>query len=163
MIAPRRLATVALLAAVGASTLATPAHAAGTAYVSFYEGGSGTQAIVCSIPVPRAGAMGVRQIDFTNDPYSCDNDEARSMGFINSDPGLTVEVWDRSSCANPVGQSRSDYSRIGLAVVAAPRVVVGTFEATTPPVRGLPYYESYVRANGDLDGKVSCVRISRTQ
>ena len=115
---------------------------AATAYVSFYEGGNGTQAIVCSIPVPSSGAMSVRQIDFTNDPFSCENDEARSMGFIYSSPGLTVEVWDRSSCANPLGQSRSDYSRTTLAVAASPRIVVGTFEATSASVRGLPYYES---------------------
>jgi hypothetical protein len=143
------------------AVLGTPAEAA-TAFVSFYEGNGGAQTNVCNIAVPASGAMAVRQVDFTNNPYSCDNDEARSLAFINSAPGLIVEVWDRSSCANPAGQSRSDYSRSELAVPAS-RIVVPTFEATTGQIRGLPYYETYYRSNGNLDGKVSCVRISRSR
>jgi hypothetical protein len=145
-----------------AATLAVNPLAAPTGYLWFYEGANATQNLVCSIPVPRFGALGARQIDFTNDPYGCANDEARSVSFVNVDAGLSVQVWDRSSCANPFGVQASDVSYLDLAAYAS-YTIVGTFERSTGQVRGLPYTETYVRANGNLDGKVSCIRISRSR
>lgn len=160
----RRTAALAVVATASvAAAVAGTAHAVTPlGFVVLYEGANATQNIVCSIALPRTGPIPQRQIDFTSNPYGCDNDEARSLAFVNLSAGVAVQAWDRSSCANPVGQKPSDFAVIDLAEFAS-RTRVDTFEANTGQVRGLPYIETYHRATGDLDGKVSCLKVSRAR
>ena len=147
------LLAFAVLLGGAATGGAATASATGTGFLSFYESNNATQALLCSIPVPPGSVF--TQVNFTADPYGCENDEARSMVFDNVGPGITVEVWNDSNCSN----ARSDRSIIDIGVFG--RDTVGTFESTTPQERGRPFYQTYIRKTGDLDGKVSCVKIIR--
>jgi hypothetical protein len=114
--------------------------------VVFYEGNNASQNIVCTLPLKSS-----MFVNFKNNSYGCDNDEARSAKFLEAKAGTTVAVYD-----DPNGGTGDDYTSIYVKKnIQTPRVV-GTFEAN--------YEDEYLkvtftRKNG-LDGKVSSARIT---
>ena len=110
--------------------------------VSFYEGNGGSQNKVCDL------TLASQTVNFTRTSL-CTNDEARSLQLAFAPAGTIIEVYDDSSCT-----SRDDFARIRVKRDIH-RVIVGTFEHSFENTDlDVDYF-----FGGNLDGKVSCVRI----
>lgn len=130
-----------VLALVVLSLFALPV---GADYV-FHEGNGGGQDVVCTLP------QSILTVDFKNDTYSCENDEARSVVLNNLPEGAMLIVYDDPGCG-----TGDDYTRIRV-LEDISQVTIGTFEGGSYP-SSIDY--QHFPDNG-LDGKVSCVQISR--
>ena len=111
----------------------------------FHEGNGGSQDIVCTLP------QSVLEVNFKNDPYSCENDEARSVVLNNLPAGAMLIVYDDPGCG-----TGDDYTRIRV-LENISQVTIGTFEGGSYP--SSIHYQHF--PDNGLDGKVSCVQISR--
>ncbi|MCB1037103.1 MAG: phospholipase D family protein, partial [Acidobacteria bacterium] len=110
---------------------------------TFHEGNGGTQNKVCDLPLTS------RTVNFTQDP-DCTNDEARSVTLTFARAGTVLEIYDDSSCT-----ARDDFVRIRVKRDLG-RLTVGTFEHSFENADlDVDYF-----FGGNLDGKVSCVRIT---
>ena len=117
----------------------------------FYEGNYGTQNIVCTLPqAPMMVHFGAYWL-FPSNPYECDNDEARSVRLLNIPAGAMLVVFDDGGCG-----PNDDYTRIRV-LQSISDLTIGSFEGGTYP-SSIDF--QHVHNNG-LDGKVSCVQISR--
>ena len=68
--------------------------------IVFYEGNNATQNIVCSLLFDTN-----KGVNFKNDGFGCDNDEARSAVLVNVPAGTNFSVYD-----SPDGSHGDDYS-----------------------------------------------------
>ena len=110
--------------------------------VSFYEGNGGSQNKVCDL------TLYSQTVNFTQSS-ACANDEARSLKLTFARAGTVVEVYDDSSCT-----SRDDFARIRVKRDLNRRTV-HTFENSFEDADlDVDYF-----FGGNLDGKVSCVRV----
>jgi hypothetical protein len=131
------LAAVAVIGTAGAAHAASPT-------IDLYEGNNGTQNLVCSIPAtPRA-------VNFQNDGFGCDNDEARSLVLHDVPAGRVIRVYD-----SPGGSTEDDWTTITVKR-SITRRVIGTFQQD---VNDSQVQVVYHRNNG-LDGKVSRLVVS---
>jgi hypothetical protein len=110
----------------------------------FREGNGGQQDVVCTLP------QAILTVNFQSDPYSCENDEARSVVLNNIPAGAMLVVYDDPGCG-----TGDDYTRIRV-LENISQVTIGTFEGGSyPPSISYQHFHD----NG-LDGKVSCAEIS---
>jgi hypothetical protein len=138
----RKLAWCTALLVV--SILSSPARAEWV----FYEGNFGTQNIVCTlVQAPMQVGLG----GLFNDPHGCDNDEACSVRLLNIPAGAMLVVFDDGDCG-----PNDDYTRIRV-LQNVSDLTIGSFEGGTYP-SSVDF--QHVHNNG-LDGKVSCIQISR--
>ena len=112
----------------------------------FYEGNGGSQNLVCTLP------QGILSANFKNDPYGCDNDEARSVVLADLPTGAILTVYDDPGCG-----TGDDYTRIRVLQGFSGTITISSFEGGSYPSN---IQFSHFHNNG-LDGKVSCARISR--
>lgn len=115
--------------------------------LSFFEGNNASQNKVCDLSATP------QTVNFQEDGFSCDNDEARSMVLTNVRAGFTIEVFDSPSCS-----TGDDWTRIVVKQNVA-SLVVGSFEQSISTAAATVAYFS----DNGLDGKVSCARISYEQ
>ena len=120
-----------------------------TSEIVLYEGNNRSQDVLCRLPLPAFGSSVVHNL--TSDNYGCENDEARSLLLRNVPQGTVITVYDSSNCSQG-----DDYTIITVTRNTA-WSVVNTFESDFSD----NYLHSNYRTAGDIDGKVSCVRISR--
>ncbi|ATB30016.1 hypothetical protein MEBOL_003471 [Melittangium boletus DSM 14713] len=114
--------------------------------IVLYEGGSASQNIVCTLPLTSSTF-----VNFKNDGYGCDNDEARSAKILEAKAGTTITVYD-----DPNGGTGDDYTSIRVKKnIQSPRVV-GSFESSFSD----EYLEVTFKRKNGLNGKVSSARIS---
>ena len=111
--------------------------------VSFYEGNGGSQNKVCDLNLQN------QTLDFTRSS-TCANDEARSLKLTFAAAGTVLEVYDDSSCT-----SNDDFVRIRVKRDLH-RKTLNSFEQSFENADlDVDYF-----FGGNLDGKVSCVRIT---
>ena len=113
----------------------------------FHEGNGGLQNIVCTLDQ----ATKTAQLGMFSHPYGCANDEARSVILLNLPAGAMLIVYDDPGCSK-----NDDYTVIKV-LEDITEVVIGSFEGGTPP----PSIYFYHGHNNGLDGRVSCIQISR--
>ncbi|MFT5893092.1 MAG: hypothetical protein ACI9Y7_003211 [Dokdonia sp.] len=112
--------------------------------VIFYEGNNGTQDLLCTIALSNP----VGHVNFKEDSYGCDNDEARSARFIDMRQGMLFRIYD-----DPDGATDDDFVIISIKRDFSNKLL-GTFEASESD---LDWTVTYFEDNG-LDGKVSAFR-----
>jgi hypothetical protein len=125
-----------------------PASAA-TGSLVFYEGDGGTQDVVCVVPYEFG-----RSVNFKNDNYGCDNDEARSVRFENVPSGAFLSVYDSPSCTRV-----DDVTYIHLYNNTLGSVLVPRFNYSDDS--NGQFSITYDRFNG-IQGKVSCIQMFPT-
>lgn len=138
--------------------IGSPPSPSAQSYLLFYEGNNATQNLVCSFPLPPG--FDADMIDLTRSENGCKNDEIRSMTMVNVAPPLTVEIWESFGCGTPYHGRPISGTMINL--YSPGTFTVGTFEANSPQIRGLPFYERFY-GHGQLDGKVSCIRVGKQE
>ncbi|MCC2525571.1 hypothetical protein [Vibrio coralliilyticus] len=113
----------------------------------FHEGVQGSQNTVCNLSVLPGN---VESINFKNDSYGCDNDEAKSLTLRDVPEGTLIKVYDSPKLATD-----DDYIVITVLQNIYEDYNVGSFEQTyEDETVKVVYHED----NG-LAGKVSAVRI----
>lgn len=122
-----------------------PRPAAADPRIDFWEGDDGTQDRVCILPF-QEGA----EVDFEEDDFSCENDEARSATLFDLSPGMTVTVFNDPGCG-----TGDDWTTIQVLRPIGPEGhLIGWFEGTfSDGTVDVTYHD-----HGGLAGKVSCVR-----
>lgn len=116
----------------------------------FFEGNGGEPNIVCTL---EQAPMDVHLGGLFNDPYGCDNDEARSVKLLNIPAGAMLVVYDAGDC-----NKNDDYTRIRV-LQNISSLTISSFEAWGEPDPSLGVDFENTPNNG-LDGKVSCIQIS---
>jgi hypothetical protein len=107
--------------------------------LTFYEGNSGTQSVVCQT------VSGTMKLNFQR--ISCPNDEARSLQLSNVPAGYQLRIFDDPNCG-----TGDDWTEIKVLQPVA-SLLVGTFESSsTTSLAQISHHH-----NNGLDGKVSCV------
>lgn len=139
-----RIISVVIVAIVAASLLPTVY----AQEIVLHEGSSGSQDVVCRIPVPDNREF--RFINFKKDNLSCENDEARSFTLIDVPANTILHFYD-----SPNRRTNDDWVRV-VTRQDISRMVVGSFEID----RERPEISiEYSRDNG-LNGKVSSLEIN---
>lgn len=112
-----------------------------------YEGNSGNQNIVCTLP-GNAGS-----VNFQNNNYGCDNDETRSVKLIDVPKNSVLTFYD-----HPDGRRDKDY-----VVITVKNHILGSYIIKSYEQSYSDEYVSvvfYKKDDGKLDGKVSRAEIS---
>ncbi|ELU8564823.1 metallophosphoesterase family protein [Vibrio parahaemolyticus] len=120
--------------------------------ITFYEGNGGSQNIVCTIPGNKS-----QEVNFKNDSYGCDNDEARSVVLSSMHAGTVIEVTD-----DPNGGHHDDYAVIHVKKDLLGSYTVDTFERSDMHNEQVTVYY-YSTGDNKLDGKVSRAKIKVPQ
>lgn len=111
--------------------------------ISFYEGNSGTQSLICQT------VAGTMRFNFQHDwsPFDCPNDEARSLRLLGVPAGYRLRLYDSPSCS-----TNDDWTEIRVHQTTV-QDLVATFESSffNGRLQVIHHHD-----NG-LDGKVSCV------
>jgi len=115
----------------------------GNGLILFYEGNNGSQNLVCTLKVK------MDRINFKNDSYGCDNDEARSLVLSYVKAGTRITIYD-----SPDAKTNDDYTVITVKR-SIPYYRVNSFQGN---INDDYVKATYHRKNG-LDGKVSYVKI----
>lgn len=117
-----------------------------TGSLDLYRGDDISGGVVCIIPVYNGF------VNFQNDGYGCDNDEVRSVKWVNVDPRCRITIYD-----GPDGWSGDGYVVMTPKDEMAPlsEFAIGSLERSQSDG---PVEVAYRRKNG-LNGKVSAVRI----
>ena len=128
--------------------LAAPSSAIYAAEIVLHEGGSGSQDVVCRIPVPDNREY--RFYNFKKDKLGCENDEARSFTLVDVPANTILHFYD-----SPSRRINDDWLRVRTRREIG-RMVVSSFQLD----RDRPDIQlQYTRKNG-LDGKVSSLEIN---
>jgi hypothetical protein len=120
-----------------------PEEDIGDAQIVFYEGGGGTQNIVCTVPFDKKRQF---QMGSGNNSYGCDNDEISSAIVLKAGRGSTFSVHGKPDGSDSQGKAKVTFKR----GVEMP-VTIGSFNSN---------YESgdikvEVSGGGNLNGKIS--------
>ncbi len=114
--------------------------------IVLYEGGGASQNIVCTLPLTSN-----RFVNFKNDSFGCDNDEARSAKILEAKAGTKITVYD-----DPSGGTGDDRTEIQVKKnIQTPRII-NTFEGSFED----EYLKVTFHRDNGLNGKVSSARIS---
>lgn len=116
----------------------------------FYEGYNGSQDTFCATDITQLGVV------MTLKMSSCDkNDEAKSMRFETGVPSATiVRVYDNPNC--DTGDDWAEIRTRRVPTATAPITVWNFEDNDSDDPQG--YTITYHREDGNLDGKVSCVK-----
>ena len=119
-----------------------------SAQVEFFEK-NGARDSLCSVSIDSTAVTEYRKSAFER--LGCSNDEARSLKLYNVPAGAVVEVYDDGQC-----RANDDWARI---TVKRPleSIALQSFESSFSNGKLSVDY----RYGGNLDGKVSCVRVSK--